>query len=118
MSVIVYDDADAVRNSSVSYVRIKKFAGNLTLIKARAGSQWMNRVEQADLNLDGRITLFLAGAGIMESTADTCSRAWAFARINAPVFSQPRLAKVLYSILRSDRNLLRRTPRRLNFGLE
>jgi predicted DCC family thiol-disulfide oxidoreductase YuxK len=121
-AVVVYDGACPVCSSYVRYVRIKKSAGSLTVINARDGGPWVDRVRQAGTNLDEGMTLFYGGrlyhgVDCVHMLALLSTSSGAFNRINAAVFRRPTLAKVLYPILRAGRNLLLRILGRSKLNL-
>jgi predicted DCC family thiol-disulfide oxidoreductase YuxK len=121
-AVVVYDGACPVCSSYVRYVRIKKSAGSLTVVNARDGGPWVDRVKQAGMNLDEGMTLFYGGrpyhgVDCIHMLALLSTSSGAFNWINATVFRRPTLAKVLYPILRAGRNLLLRILRRPKLNL-
>jgi predicted DCC family thiol-disulfide oxidoreductase YuxK len=122
-AVVVYDGECPVCSAYVRYVRIKKSAGSLTLVNARDGGPWVDRVKEAGLDLDEGMVLLYGGrlyhgVDCIHMLALLSTSSGAFNKINALVFSQPKLATFLYPILRAGRNLLLRILNRPKLRLE
>jgi predicted DCC family thiol-disulfide oxidoreductase YuxK len=122
-AVLVYDGGCPVCSSYVRYVRIKKSAGQLTLVNAREGGPWVDRVKRAGLNLDEGMVLFYGGrayhgADCIHMLALLSSEFGPFNRINAIAFSSPTVSKILYPLLRAGRNLLLRILQRSKLSLD
>lgn len=117
--VVVYDGDCPFCAAYMSMVRLRAAAGDVRLVNARDGGVDVARVRAAgyDLN-DGMAALvgndIYHGADCMTFLALQSTRSGLFNRLNHWVFSRPRLARLLYPILRSGRNatlrLLRRRP--------
>jgi predicted DCC family thiol-disulfide oxidoreductase YuxK len=123
LPVLVYDGECPVCSSYVRFVRIKKSAGNLTLINARDGGPWVDRAKREGMDLDEGMVLFYGGrtyhgADCVHMLALLSSGFGPFNRINALVFSSPAASKVLYPMLRAGRNLLLRILHRSKLSLE
>lgn len=121
--VLVYDGECPVCSAYVRYVRIRDSVGLLLLVNAREGGPWVERVREAGLDLDEGMVLFYGGrayhgADCIHMLALLSTSSGSFNKVNAVVFSQPTLARVLYPILRAGRNLLLRILHRSKLSLE
>ena len=120
--VLVYDGGCPVCSAYVRYVRIKESAGGFLLVNARDGGPWVERVTQSGLNLDEGMVLFYGGrayhgADCIHVLALMSTGSGVFNRLNAALFRHPRLARVLYPVLRAGRNLLLRILNRSRLSL-
>jgi predicted DCC family thiol-disulfide oxidoreductase YuxK len=111
--VLVYDGECPVCSSYVRYVRIKESAGQVTLINARDGGAWVDKVRAAGLDLNEGMVLFYGGrlyhgADCVHMLALLSSASGFFNRLNAMMFRSQAIAKFMYPILRAGRNLLLR----------
>jgi predicted DCC family thiol-disulfide oxidoreductase YuxK len=111
--VLVYDGDCPVCSSYVRYVRLKESVGRIEMVNARDGGPWVERVRNAGLDLDQGMVLiyggrFYHGADCIHMLALLSTPSGLFNRINAAVFSSPRLSGALYPLLRAGRNLLLR----------
>jgi predicted DCC family thiol-disulfide oxidoreductase YuxK len=112
-AVLVYDGACPVCSSYVRYVRVRRSAGELLLVNAREGGPWVERVRQANLDLDEGMVLFYGGRAYhgvdcVHMLALLSTGAGAFNRLNALLFSRPAAARIVYPVMRAGRNLLLR----------
>lgn len=120
--VVVYDGECPVCSAYVRYVRIKESVGGLSLYNARDGGEWIERIKQAGLNLDEGMVLIYAGrmyhgVDCIHMLALLSTRSGAFNRINAALFSRPKVAAFAYPILRAGRNLLLKLLNRSRLNL-
>ncbi len=111
--VLIYDGACPVCSSYVRYVRLKESAGKVSLINARDGGPWVERVRAAGLDLDEGMVLvygvrFYHGADCIHMLALLSSPSGLLNRVNAAIFRSPRLSAALYPLLRCGRNQLLR----------
>jgi predicted DCC family thiol-disulfide oxidoreductase YuxK len=111
--VLIYDGDCPVCSSYVRYVRLKEAAGKLTLVNAREGGEWVNKVVAAGLSLDEGMALyyggrFYHGVDCIHMLALLSTPSGVFNRVNGRIFSHPRLARALYPVLRAGRNSLLR----------
>ncbi len=109
--VLVYDGECPVCSSYVRYVRLKESAGRVTLVNARDGGPWVERIRAAGLDLDEGMVLvyggrFYHGADCIHMLALLSTPSGLFNRLNAAMFRSSRLSAVLYPLLRCGRNLL------------
>jgi predicted DCC family thiol-disulfide oxidoreductase YuxK len=109
--VLVYDGECPVCSSYVRYVRLKESAGRVTLVNARDGGPWVERIRAAGMDLDEGMVLvyggrFYHGADCIHMLALLSTPSGLFNRINATMFRSARLSAVLYPLLRCGRNLL------------
>jgi predicted DCC family thiol-disulfide oxidoreductase YuxK len=110
-AVLVYDGDCPVCSSYVRYVRIRDAVGTLHLVDGRQGGPWLTRVREAGLNLDQGMVLFYGGRAYhaqdsMHMLALMSSKVGLFNRINALIFRNKLLARVLYPGLRFGRNMI------------
>lgn len=111
--ILVYDGECPVCKVYVRYMRIKESVGKLTLVDARAGGQWVRKIEKAGFDLNEGFVLIYGsriyyGPDCIHMLALLSSGSGLFNRLNATIFKRPRLSKILYPILRFGRNLLLR----------
>lgn len=111
--VLVYDGECPVCSTYVRYVRIRESVGKITLIDAREGGPWVRRIQEEGLDLNEGMVLVYGnriyhGADCIHMLALLSSPSGLFNRANAAIFRRPGLARVLYPVLRSGRNLLLR----------
>ena len=111
--VLVYDGECPVCSTYVRYVRIRESVGTITLIDAREGGPWVRRIQEEGLDLNEGMVLVYGnriyhGADCIHMLALLSSPSGLFNRANAAIFRRPGLARVLYPVLRSGRNLLLR----------
>ncbi len=111
--VLIYDGDCPVCSSYVRYVRLKEAAGKLTLVNARDGGEWVNKVVAAGLSLDEGMALyyggrFYHGADCIHMLALLSTPSGVFNKVNGRIFRHPRLARALYPVLRAGRNSLLR----------
>jgi predicted DCC family thiol-disulfide oxidoreductase YuxK len=111
--VLVYDGECPVCSSYVRYVRLRESVGRVSLINAREGGPWVERVRAAGLDLDEGMVLlyggrFYHGADCIHMLALLSTNSGFFNRINSAIFRNAALSGVLYPVLRFGRNLLLR----------
>lgn len=111
--VLVYDGECPVCSSYVRYVRLRESVGRVSLINARDGGPWVERVRAAGLDLDEGMVLlyggrFYHGADCIHMLALLSTDSGVFNRINSAIFRSAGLSTVLYPVLRFGRNLLLR----------
>jgi predicted DCC family thiol-disulfide oxidoreductase YuxK len=111
--VLVYDGECPVCSAYVTYVRIKESVGRMTLINARDGGDWVDKVRAAGLDLNEGMVLFYGdqlyhGADCVHMLALLTSSSGIFNRLNALMFKNRAVANFMYPIMRAGRNLLLR----------
>jgi predicted DCC family thiol-disulfide oxidoreductase YuxK len=111
--VLVYDGECPVCSAYVRWVRLRDSVGPVELINARDGGPMVEKIRQANLDLDEGMVLwygkrFYHGADCINMLAMLSSGSGFFNRMNAAIFSKPRLAAALYPVLRAGRNTLLR----------
>jgi len=121
--VLVYDGECPVCSSYVQYVRLKESAGKVTLVNARDGGPWVQRVHAAGLDLDEGMVLiyggrFYHGADCIHMLALLSSQSGLFNRLNSVIFRNARLSALLYPALRFGRNSLLRVLGRKQLRLQ
>ena len=109
--VLVYDGDCPVCNSYVRYVRLKDSVGPVSLVNARDGGPWVERVRAAGLDLNEGMVLFYGGrfyhgADCIHMLALLGSSSGLFNRVNSTIFRSAVLSAVLYPVLRFGRNTL------------
>jgi predicted DCC family thiol-disulfide oxidoreductase YuxK len=121
--VLVYDGECPVCNAYVRYVRLKQSAGKVTLVNAREGGPWVERVREQGLDLDEGMVLIYGGrlyhgADCINRLALLSTPSGLFNRLNSWIFRSARLSALLYPALRCGRNtlllMLRRKPLHLS----
>ena len=111
--VLVYDGQCPVCSSYVRYVRLKEAVGQVTLVNARDGGPWVERVRCAGMDLDEDMVLLYGGRlyhgpDCIHMLALLSSQSGLFNCINSVIFRSARLSSLLYPGLRCGRNLLLR----------
>jgi predicted DCC family thiol-disulfide oxidoreductase YuxK len=121
--VLVYDGECPVCSSYVQYIRLKESVGRVTLLNAREGGEWVERIRTAGLDLDEGMVLiyggrYYHGADCIHMLALLSTGSGVFNRINSVVFRSPRLSAYLYPMLRFGRNTLLRLLGRTRLHLQ
>jgi|SRR5690606_17817674 len=111
--VLVYDGECPVCSTYVRYMRIRESVGDLTLINARDGGDWVQKIRAAGYDLDEGMVLVYGGriyhgADCINMLALLSSSSGLFNRFNATIFRHKGLSRVLYPVLRFGRNTLLR----------
>jgi predicted DCC family thiol-disulfide oxidoreductase YuxK len=112
-AVLVYDGDCPVCSSYVRYVRVRDAVGSLQLVDGREGGSWLARVREAGLDLDQGMVLFYGGRAYhaqdsVHMLALLSSNVGLFNRINALIFRNKLLARILYPGLKFGRNVILR----------
>lgn len=120
-TALVYDGDCPVCSSYVKFLRIRQSVGPVELVNARNGGDLVERVRAEGLDLDEGMVLlyggrFYHGSDCIHMLALLSTRSGLFNRFNAAVFSRPRLARLLYPVLRAGRNTLLRLLGRTRLG--
>lgn len=120
-AVIIYDGECPVCSTYTRYMRLKEVAGKVQLVNARDGGTWVEDVRKRGLDLDEGMVLvyggnYYHGADCIHMLAMLSSGSGAFNRLNAAVFRNRGLARTLYPVLRTGRNLLLRLLGRHRIG--
>src|SRR4249920_2716406 len=111
--VVVYDGDCPVCSSYVRHIRLRRSVGRVSLIDARDGGTWVDRIRAAKLDLDEGMVVFYGGrfyhgADALNVMAMLSTRSGAFNSLAAAAFAKPAVARILYPGLRAGRNLLLR----------
>ena len=109
--LLVYDQQCPVCHRYSQWVRIKETVGQLQIVNAREDSNIMQEITEAGLDVDQGMVLKLDGvlyygADAIHVLALIGTRSGFFNRLNYWLFRSPKLARVLYPVLRAGRNLL------------
>ena len=106
--VIIYDGQCVFCQSYVRFVRLREACGTVSLLDAR--SDGLAALVHAELGLDldeGMLVLIgeqgYYGAAAMQILSAMSSRSGLLNRLTAWVFSKPRLARLLYPLLKAGR---------------
>ena len=107
---IVYDGDCPFCSRYVEKTRLDRALGKVELLNAREGGPLVDSLIRGGYDLDEGIVLVLGeriyhGADCMNALALMTSRSDLFNRMNAALFSSPRVAVVLYPVLRAGRNM-------------
>lgn len=110
---LVYDGECPVCKSYVKFVRLQESIGPVELHNAREGGEIVDYILGQGLDLDEGMVLWYQGrlyhgVDCIHMLALMSTRSGVFNRLNAMLFSSPKLSKVLYPVLRSGRNTLLR----------
>jgi predicted DCC family thiol-disulfide oxidoreductase YuxK len=112
-ATIVYDGECPFCSRYVALVRLRDAIGPVTLQDAREGGPLVETLRARGYDLDQGMALLHAGeihfgADCMHRLALMSTRSTLFNRLHAAVFRRPRLARVLYPVLRAGRNAVLR----------
>ncbi|MCH8543105.1 MAG: DUF393 domain-containing protein [Alcanivorax sp.] len=108
---LLYDTACPACDHYCHLVRIRESVGELVLVDAREPGALLDEVTALGLDIDQGMVLkvdeqLYYGADAIHALALLGSNSGLFNRLNYHMFRSPRLARVLYPVLRSCRNLL------------
>ncbi|MCH9027986.1 MAG: DUF393 domain-containing protein [Proteobacteria bacterium] len=108
--LLVYDRQCPLCDNYCQLVRVRESAGELVLVDAREDSAVMQEITAAGLDIDQGMALKMRGqiyygAEAMHVLSLLSTRSGIFNRINFWIFRSQRLARVLYPVFRSFRNL-------------
>lgn len=123
--LLVYDRECPACNYYCQLARIRDTVGELTLVDARLPGPVMQRITAAGLDIDQGMVLVVGsemyyGADAIHMLSMLSTRAGFFNRLSYHLFRSKRVARILYPVLRSLRNLLLRILRKTkinNLGL-
>jgi len=109
-ATLVYDGECPFCQRYVRLVRLRETI-DVQLIDARSGGPEVDAIIAAGYNLDEGMVLelggrFYHGDACIHTLALLSSPSTPFNRLNRWIFSSPRLAKILYPVLRLFRNLV------------
>ncbi len=115
--LLVYDTGCPACHFYCQLVRIRQSVGELQLVDARSGHPVMAQISAAGLDIDQGMVLKLDdqlyyAADAIHVLSLISQRNGLFNRLNAWLFSHKQLARLLYPVLRSCRNLLLKLLRR------
>ncbi|MBL6426319.1 MAG: DUF393 domain-containing protein [Maritimibacter sp.] len=106
---IVYDGDCPFCSRYVAMVRLREAAGPVELIDARSDHPAARRVTQAGFDLDEGMALIDGdtihfGDEVVHRLALMSTGSGAFNRLNAHIFRSPRVARMLYPVMKAGRN--------------
>lgn len=109
--LLVYDGECPACDNYCRVVRIREDIGRLVIVDAREDSPVMQEITAAGLDIDEGMVLKLGeslyyGSDAIHMLAMIGSRSGVLNRLNYHVFKSPRVAAVLYPLLRSCRAVL------------
>ncbi|HEX5791789.1 MAG TPA: DCC1-like thiol-disulfide oxidoreductase family protein [Rheinheimera sp.] len=109
--LLIYDKDCPVCRAYSQMVRIRSSVGELTLVNAREDSEAMREITAQGLDIDQGMVLKMGdscyyGSDAIYMLSLLSSRHGVFNRLNYHLFKSRRVAKWLYPLLRSCRNLL------------
>jgi predicted DCC family thiol-disulfide oxidoreductase YuxK len=112
-TTIVYDGDCPFCSRYVALVRLREAVGQVVLTNARDGGPLVDELRRRGYDLDEGMVLVHAGeihhgAECMNRLALMSTPSTAFNRLHAAIFRHPRLAAVLYPVLRAGRNAVLR----------
>ncbi|MEM1301499.1 MAG: DUF393 domain-containing protein [Pseudomonadota bacterium] len=107
---VVYDNDCPFCRNYVQMLRFREAVGPVTLIDARAGGPVVVALQDASYDLDEGMVLLMQGqvhhgAEAMTRMALLSSGSTAFNRLNAMIFRNAGLSRVLYPVLRFGRGV-------------
>lgn len=107
---LVYDKECPLCDNYCRLVRIREELGELVIINAREPSEIISEVTALGWDIDQGMVLKIEqqlyyGADAMHALALISSNSGFFNRIHYRIFQHPRVAALLYPLLRSIRNL-------------
>lgn len=110
-TVLVYDGECPVCSAYVRFVRFRESVGDVALVNARDGGEIVETILAQNLDLNEGMVLwyggrFYHGSDCIHMLAILSGESGTLNRLNAVIFRQPTLAKVLYPLLRFGRNSL------------
>ena len=109
--VVVYDGDCPLCSAYVKVTRLGKAVGRPTLVNARERPELVKALAERDVNLDEGMAVYYQGRlyvgseavnllAVLTTPVDLANR------VAAAVFGRPALARLLYPLLRTGRNLL------------
>lgn len=109
--LLIYDKDCPVCRAYSQMVRIRNSVGELKLVNARENSETMREITAQGLDIDQGMVLKMGdscyyGSDAIYMLSLLSSRQGVFNRLNYQLFKSRRVAKWLYPLLRSCRNLL------------
>lgn len=109
--LLVYDTQCPACDYYCKLARIRSSVGSLRLIDARDGSALMDEITAAGFDIDEGMVLKMGGelyygADAIHMLSLLSTRSGVFNRLTYWTFRSKSMAKVLYPVLRSARNLL------------
>ena len=115
--VLIYDKDCPACNAYCQIVRVRQSLGELKLVNAREDSDIMQHITAQGLDIDQGMVLKLDenwyyGSDAVYMLSLLSSRSGIFNRLNYHLFKSQRVAKWLYPVLRSCRNLLLKLMRK------
>jgi predicted DCC family thiol-disulfide oxidoreductase YuxK len=110
---LVYDSDCPFCSAYVDYVRVKESVGTLQLVSARDGGPIVEDVIKRHFDLDDGMVLVMGnqyyhGHDCINRLALLSTPSNIFNRLNALVFRNPKVSRVLYPVLRFGRNIVLR----------
>jgi predicted DCC family thiol-disulfide oxidoreductase YuxK len=110
-AALVYDGDCPVCSAYVRFVRLQESIGEVELINARTGHELVDQIHRAGLDLDEGMVLlfggrFYHGVDCINMLAVLSSDSGVLNRLNAAIFKNTALARILYPVLRAGRNAL------------
>ena len=115
--LLVYDKECPACDFYCHLVRIRETVGELKLVDAREPGPAMETITSARLDIDQGMVLIIGsemhyGSDAIHMLAMLGTRSGFFNRLAYQVFRSKRVARILYPVLRSCRNLLLKILRR------
>ncbi len=112
-SVVIYDGDCPFCSNYVKFQRLRETLGNVVLIDARSVPGIVKDFENAGMPLDDGMALILSGqiyygADCVNRLAMLSSRHGSFNKINAWVFSSPRVSRLCYPWMKLGRSAVLR----------
>ena len=106
---IVYDGDCPFCSRYVAMVRLREAAGPVELIDARSDHPAARRVTQAGFDLDEGMALIDGdtihfGDEVVHRLALMSTGSGAFNKLNPRIFRSPRVARMLYPVMKAGRN--------------
>ena len=115
--LLVYDGECPACDNYVGMVRLRESVGELVLVDAREDSLIRREITDAGLDIDEGMVLktdgqLYYGSDAIHALALMSSRSGVFNRLNYWVFRSPRMARILYPILKAGRGVLLKVLRK------
>ncbi|MBT8131391.1 MAG: DUF393 domain-containing protein [Gammaproteobacteria bacterium] len=115
--VLVYDQQCPFCDAYCRLVRVRSAAGELELVDARQGGPVVDRITARGWDVDEGMVLIVAdqmyyGSDAIHALALMSTRTGFFNRLNYLIFRSGPLARLLYPLLRTGRNLALKLLRR------